>query len=324
VEIVSPGYLRAMGIHLVRGRDFTWDDTSTREHVAIINETLARYDWPGLDPIGRMAEPGHWRIVGVTSDVREVGMETTAGREFFLPLAQEVPRSAELVVRTSLSPDLLAATVLHTLREMNPEQPATEFRTIEELVEHATSPRRFFALLVSIFAGLGLLLASLGIYGVISYSVARESQAIGIQMALGATQTRIMLSVLWRTMRLTLIGIAVGLIASLAVAHLMASLIFGVKPTDPLTFIGMAGILGIIALLAGYLPARRASMIDPRHYAQTEVRAALLLDGIQRVLRQSCVPQVCSIGALSPTHSPTPSRVRADHRPLFSNDMNNT
>jgi ABC-type antimicrobial peptide transport system permease subunit len=149
------------------------------------------------------------------------------------------------------------------LRQMNPGQPATKFEPIQTLVDRATSPRRFFVLLVGIFAGLGLLLASLGIYGVISYSVTRQTQEIGIRMALGATQERVQRDVIWKTLRLALIGTAAGVIASLAVARLIATLLFGTEPTDPTTFAAMVIVLVSVALVAGYLPARRASRIDP-------------------------------------------------------------
>jgi ABC-type antimicrobial peptide transport system permease subunit len=139
----------------------------------------------------------------------------------------------------------------------------TEYKPIQELVDHATSPRRFFVLLVGTFACLGLLLASLGIYGVISYSVTRQTHEIGIRMALGATQYWVQFDVIWKTLRLALIGIAVGIIASLVLARLIASLLFQIAPSDPLTFVGMVVLLGVVALLAGYLPARRASKIDP-------------------------------------------------------------
>jgi ABC-type antimicrobial peptide transport system permease subunit len=157
----------------------------------------------------------------------------------------------------------LAGSVLHTLRELNPNQPAAEFRPIQTLVNRAVSPRRFFVLLVSIFAGLGLFLASLGIYGVISYSVTRQTQEIGIRMALGATQTRVQLGVIGKTLQMALIGIAVGAIAAFGVARLLASLLFGTEPTDPLTFAAVTVLLGLVAFFAGYIPARRASRIDP-------------------------------------------------------------
>ena len=149
------------------------------------------------------------------------------------------------------------------LRQINPAQPATEFKPIQGLVDHATSPRRFFVLLVGTFAGLGLLLASLGIYGVISYSVTRQTQEIGIRMALGATQQHVLLGVIWKTLRLALVGIVVGTVASLGVSRMIASLLFGTEPTDLFTFAGMLLLLGMVALLAGYVPAQRASRIDP-------------------------------------------------------------
>jgi ABC-type antimicrobial peptide transport system permease subunit len=152
---------------------------------------------------------------------------------------------------------------MKTLRQINPGQPATEFKPIQNLVDQATSPRRFFFLLVSIFAGLALLLAALGIYGVISYSVTRETQQIGIRMALGATQQRVLWDVIWNTLRLALMGISAGVVGSLMFSRLVASLLFGTSPNDPQTFATIMALLGAVALLAGYLPARRASRIDP-------------------------------------------------------------
>ena len=182
----------------------------------------------------------------------------------YLPATRQFgPEGAYLVVRSKLPPTTLAATVRSLLREINPGQPATEFKPIQGLVDHATSPRRFFVLLVGTFACLGLLLASLGIYGVISYSVTRQTQAIGIRMALGATQGRVQRDVIGKTLRLALVGIAVGVIASLAVARLIASLLFQTTPTDPFIFAGMAFLLCTVAAVAGYIPARRAARIDP-------------------------------------------------------------
>jgi ABC-type antimicrobial peptide transport system permease subunit len=149
------------------------------------------------------------------------------------------------------------------LRSLNPGQPRTQFRAIQEIVDHAVSPRRFLALLVTSFAAFGLALASLGIYGVISYSVSRQSQEIGIRMALGASASRIQLGVVAQTLRLTLIGIGAGGAASFAVATGIASLLFGTEPTDPLIFAAMMSLLGAVALRAGLIPARRASRIDP-------------------------------------------------------------
>jgi ABC-type antimicrobial peptide transport system permease subunit len=158
---------------------------------------------------------------------------------------------------------MLAPAVMRILRTLHPEQAAVELRPIQSIVDHATSPRRFFAVLVGLFAGLGLVLASLGIYGVISYSVTRQTQEIGIRMALGATRERVQMRVIWNTLRLALIGVALGTIASFAVARAISSMLFGTAPTDPATFACMILVLVTVALIAGYLPARRASRINP-------------------------------------------------------------
>jgi len=266
VYIVSPGYLKAMGMRLLKGRDVTWDDLINNRNVVIINENVARRLWPGRDAIGRTALAGgaEAQVIGVIADVRESGAEDNAGAQMYLPATKQFgPEGANLVVRSKLPPAALATSVMGTLRQINPGQPATEFKPIQGLVDRTRSPRRFFVLLVGSFSCLGLLLASLGVYGVISYSVTRQTQEIGIRMALGATETRVQLDVIWKTLRLALAGIAVGIIASLAVARLIASLLFNTAPTDPLTFVGMVVMLGAVALLAGYFPARRASTIEP-------------------------------------------------------------
>lgn len=266
VYIVSPGYLKAMGMRLIEGRDISWEDLYENRNVVILNETVARRLWPKQDPIGRIAIAGgqETQVIGVIADVRESNAEDSAAAQMYLPATKNFgPEGTNLVVRSTLPPTALAKSIMSTLRQINPQQPATEFKPIQNLVDHATSPRRFFVLLVAIFAGLGLLLASLGIYGVVSYSVTRQTREIGIRMALGATDRRVQLDVIWKTLRLVLIGIGVGIAGSLAAARLIASLLFRTAPTDPVTFVGMVALLGGVALLAGYLPARRASRIDP-------------------------------------------------------------
>ena len=265
VYIVTPGYLNAMGMRLREGRDVNWDDTSDKQQVAIINDTVARQFWPGQDPIDRivLVNGKDTRVIGVIADVRESGAEAQTGWQMYLPVTQQSPDGAELVVRTKLPPDALASAVMATLRSINPEQPATEFRPVQQLVDHAVSPRRFFVVLVAAFAGLGLLLASLGIYGVISYSVTQQTKEIGIRMALGATAGRVQFGVIRRTLTLAVMGIALGGALSLGLARMIASLLFGTTPTDPMTFTAMAILLGLVAFVAGYLPARRASKVDP-------------------------------------------------------------
>jgi predicted permease len=267
VYLVTPGYLQAMGIRLRAGRDFSWNDTPDHEPVIIINEAGARREWPGDNPIGKLAygagnKPD--RVIGVVADVRESGLEQNSSPEIYVPMTQNSDvEGATLVVRSRINPDVLAASVLTTLRSLNPSQPATAFRPLQSLVDHSVSPRRFFALLVTIFATLGALLAALGIYGVISYSVTQKTREIGVRMALGASTGRVQLEILVQTLRLAISGLAVGTIASLGAARLIASLLFATSPWDPIAFIAMAASLTAIALLSGYLPARRASKIQP-------------------------------------------------------------
>lgn len=266
VFIVSPGYLRAIGMRLVEGRDFRWDDDK-KQPTVIINETVARALWPRQDPIGRIAIAGgaEVRVIGVIADVHESKVEDGGGWQMYLPVTapQFGPEGAELVLRSPLPPGTLAGSLMATLRAINPGQPATQLRPLRDLVDHAVSPRRFFVLLVSAFAGLGLILASLGIYGVIAYSVTHRTQEIGIRIALGASRGRVQCSVLGRTLRLVAVGLLAGVAGSFAAAHAIASLLYGTAPADPLTYAGMIVLLVLVAGLAGYLPARRASRIDP-------------------------------------------------------------
>ena len=269
VYVITPGYMRAMGTG-IRGRDFTWDDTPKSTNVVMINRNYARFlanyaNWPGGSAVGQLLASGKQDllVVGVVDDVHEEGTEGDAGWQIYYPVTQNFPNAAQLVIRTTLPPASMATSVITALRELNPKQPAAEFRPIQALVDHANSSRQFFMLLVATFASLGLLLASLGIYGVISYSVTQRTQEIGIRMALGATMAQVQRSVIAKTLRLALTGIAVGAIASLLVSRAIAALLFNTAPNDPITFAAMVLLIGIIALLAGYIPARRASRINP-------------------------------------------------------------
>jgi len=265
LQVVTPGYLEVMGMRLREGRDLTWADSAESEKVVLVNEAAARRLWPGQDPLGRIAlvNASEARVVGLVADVRATSVEDRSGPQIYLPMTQARPVGAELVVRTSLPPGALAPAVLATLRAIDPAQPAAELRPIRDIVDHAVSPRRFFALLVSAFAVLGLTLASLGVYGVISYSVERRRQEIGIRLALGATSGRVQRDVMARTLKLALVGIVLGAAASFALARGMAALLYDTAPRDPFTLAGTALLLGTVALVAGYLPARRASRISP-------------------------------------------------------------
>ncbi len=265
VYVVSPGYLQTMGMRLLRGRDISWRDLSDTEGSIIVNEAAARREWPGQDAVGRLVRIGRReaRVVGVVADVRESSVEDQAGAHMYIPITQANPEGTELVVRTRLPISAIEPAVMSALRSLNPGQPRTQFRAIQQIVDHAVSPRRFLVLLVSAFAAFGLVLASLGIYGVVSYSVARQSQEIGIRMALGATPGRVQFRVVVQTLRLALTGIAIGSAASFAVARGIASLLFGTEPADPVIFTATVALLGAVALLAAQIPARRASRIDP-------------------------------------------------------------
>ncbi len=265
VYVVTPGFFRAMGIRLLAGRDFSWDDAAKNQGVIVINEAAARALWPDGNAVGKIADGGHrdLLVIGVVSDVRETSVEGSPGWQVYYSATQASPEGAELVVRTKLPPQTLAPAVLRTLRELNPKQPAAAFEPIQQIVDHAVSPRRFFMLLVLSFGLFGLILASLGIYGVISYSVTRRRQEIGIRMALGASPSNVQLMVIRATLRLALAGICLGVLASLAVARFIASLLFGIAPADPLTFAATLIVLGSVALAAGYLPARRAAKVQP-------------------------------------------------------------
>jgi ABC-type antimicrobial peptide transport system permease subunit len=221
--------------------------------------------WPGQEAVGQpvIMNGKDSRVIGVIADVHQNNVEGEPGWQIYFPVTQESPNGAHLVIHSKIAPTTLAGSVLGALRELNPNQPAAAFQPIQGIVDRAVSPRRFFMLLVAFFAALGLTLAALGVYGVISYSVTRRTQEIGIRMALGATQGRVQLDVLQRTFLMAAVGIAVGTIASLLVARGLASLLYGTQPTDTVTFAGMILVLGIVALLAGYVPARRASRIHP-------------------------------------------------------------
>jgi predicted permease len=264
VYVVTPGFMRAMGIRM-EGRDFTWADGIKSQEVVMINHSMAQFFWPGESGVGKMLVDGDEKmlVVAVVDDVHEESVESKLGAQIYYSALQKRPSSAQLVVRTQMKPSALAGSVLQTLREINPKQPAAEFKAVQGIVDRANSPRRFFLLLVGVFAGLGLLLAALGIYGVISYSVTQKTQEIGVKMALGASTGRVQMEVLRQTLWLALVGVVIGTIASLAATRLLASLLFGTSAQDPVAYVGMAVAIAIVALGSGYLPARRASRMDP-------------------------------------------------------------
>jgi predicted permease len=265
IRVVSEGYFRAAGMRLQAGREFTERDRESSEPVVMVNETLARTLWPGQEAVGQvMTQDGGRRVIGVVQDVRHEALEIAGGLEMYLPLRQTQDYGAmELVVRTMLPPEALAPGLRAALRSVDPNLPVRELRSLRDLVDKAVSPRRFLVLLLGGFAGFALLLASLGIYAVISYSVSQRVQEIGIRMALGASPASLQREILLRTFGLAALGLALGMAASRGLSDLLGSLLFGVAAGDPVTYAGMALLLMAVAALAGYVPAWRASRIDP-------------------------------------------------------------
>jgi ABC-type antimicrobial peptide transport system permease subunit len=209
-------------------------------------------------------------VVGVVGDVRHLALEQGSGMEMYLPMRQcRDISSVDLVVRASLPPAEMAASVRAVLRPIAPNLPGKDFRTLQQLVDKAVSPRRFVVLLLGGFALFALLLASLGIYGVVSYGVNQRTQEIGIRMALGASAEMLQRSILLHTLGLAAIGVVVGIVTSWILARALSGMLFGVTPGDPLTFALMVVILALVAGLAGYLPARRASKIEPMSALRT-------------------------------------------------------
>jgi ABC-type antimicrobial peptide transport system permease subunit len=211
-----------------------------------------------------VTQNGGRRVVGVVAGVRHAAIEKAGGSEMYISLRQTGDyASMELVVRASLPPDAMAAGIRGALRQVDPNLPIGEFRTLQGLVDRAVSPRRFLVLLLAGFAGFALLLASLGIYAVVSYSVTQRTQEIGIRMALGASARDVQVRVLMRTLGLAALGLVLGMAGARALSGALASLLFGIKSSDPATFAAMGALLTGVAAVAGYIPAWRASRIDP-------------------------------------------------------------
>jgi predicted permease len=257
---------------LQAGREFGPQDTADSEKVLIINEKAARRLWPGQNPVGQMAliNRDERRVVGVVGNVRHLALEQEGGLEIYLPIAQTGINSVELVVRTRLAPESLASGIRGALRSVDPTLPTAEFHALGELVDKAVSPRRFVMVLLGGFAGSALLLACIGIYGVISYNVSQRTPEIGVRMALGASGGRIQRQILLQTLALAGYGALIGVAGALALGRFAASMLYNVKPTDPVTFMVTVGSLSAVALLAAYGPAARAARIDPMVALRTE------------------------------------------------------
>lgn len=272
IRVVTPGYFRSIGVPLMAGRAPTKADTAGAQPVALVNETMARMHWPGESAVGQRitttGEPGDWQtVVGVVGDVRQ-SAERDPDPLIYLTLSQGRRGffrhwGMDLMLRTDGDPLALVGAVRNLVSSMDEGLPIFRVSSLDQIVADSASRRRFSVLLVAIFAGVALLLAGIGTYGVISYSVQQRSQEIGIRMALGADRRDILRMVLRQGMLLTLAGVAAGLAGALSLTRFIESLLFQITATDPATFGGVSALLVCVALLACYVPARRATRIDP-------------------------------------------------------------
>jgi putative ABC transport system permease protein len=267
---VTPGYFRALGIALVPGRHFDDRDTDSSLPVAIIDESMARTYWPNEDPIGKRIKEGGrqssapWRtVVGVVHHVRYRTLEARSRVALYWPQAQNPYNTMSLAIRTERDPMALAPTVARQIRAIDPNLPVYQVRTMLEVMRNSVAQRKVILILLGLFAAAALVLAAVGIYGTVSYSVAQRTHEIGIRMALGAEARDVLRMVLGQGIALALGGIGLGLLGSLALTRLLSAMLFGVRPTDLVTFISVSVLLAAVAVLASYGPARRATQVDP-------------------------------------------------------------
>ena len=261
---IGPDYFRTLGVAVVRGREFTDADTRDAPPVAIVNEAMASRHFPSEDPIGRqvtvLSRP--MTIVGVAADVQPLRMGDPIEPEIYWPTSQRPRYATYLVIRTASDPTSVIRPIEQRLKALDPDMEVSSFSTMGDLVERQLVRPRFNMMLMGVFGAAALLLAAIGIYGVISYSVAQRTREIGIRMALGASERNIVRSVVIRGMVPALAGVALGLAAAFGVTRVLLSLLVGVRPTDPLTFVAIAAILMLVAAVACYVPARRATRVD--------------------------------------------------------------
>jgi putative ABC transport system permease protein len=267
IQSISPDYPKAMGIAVVAGRTFNDHDDADAAPVALVNQAIVRQFWANQNPLGKRVIVGNlpkaFEVVGVLGDAKNNGLALAPGAEVFVPYPQLASPLLYLSVRTSLDPHSLASALRAQVAAADPDQPLTEIQTMEERLESASASPRFTMLLIGIFSATALVLAVVGIYGVIAYSVAQRTQELGIRIALGAENRDILRLVIGGGVALALIGIAIGLAGSIALTRVMSAMLYETSATDPLILSGSAGLFLIVAVIAGYLPARRATRIDP-------------------------------------------------------------
>jgi len=269
-RFVAGDYFRAMDIPLISGRLFNEHDIRTNPRVAIVDEFMAHQLWPGLDVVGRRIRLGGsdstspWiTVVGVVGRVKQDALESDSRIAMYLAHTQFTARAMNVVVRTAADPTTLAAAAIGETRQIDPDLPVYNVRTMAQRVDESLARRRFAMLLLTLFAALGLGLATIGVYGVIAYLVNQGTREIGIRIALGATPRGILALVVRHAMTMALVGVGVGLAGALGVARFMRRLLFQIDAVDPATFLSVALLLTVVALLATVLPARRAARVDP-------------------------------------------------------------
>jgi putative ABC transport system permease protein len=265
---VTPDYFRSMGIAVVRGRNFTERDRLERPYAVIISEPLAERLWPGEDPIGRRAavdaDPELMgEIIGVVGGMRERGLQSDPTLAVYLPYYGDSWSPVNFVVHTAGNPGVIVPNLRTVLAEIDPNLPISNIATLDDLVDTSVAGNRFNMLLLGVFAAVALLLALAGIYGVLAYSVTRRTSEIGVRVALGASHGSVLREIVLQGMRPVAIGIAIGLAGALGLSRFLATLLFGIAPTDPMTYAGVAVLLAVAALAACYMPARRALQVDP-------------------------------------------------------------
>jgi putative ABC transport system permease protein len=270
--VVTPGYLKMMQIGLVSGRSFSEADNANSPLVVVVSETAAERWWPHQDAIGKhmrisgnsVAQSLLWRtVVGIVKDVKQNGLDAPHTIQVYIPHAQYMNGSMVLVIRTAKDPLSHAGDVRQQISAMDRELAVSDVASMEQVLSGSIASRRFSTVLLGSFAWLGLVLASIGVYGVISYSVAQRTREIGVRMALGATRKDVLALIVGQGLRLSLLGLAAGAFVALVLTRLMSSLLFGISAADPATFICVALLLGVVAFLASYIPARRVAKADP-------------------------------------------------------------
>jgi putative ABC transport system permease protein len=265
---VTPSYFSAMKIPLLAGRDVSDADTQDKDPVAVINETFARQIYPGDNPIGRkfilnLGNDKPHEIVGVVGDVKLLALDGEIRPTAYLSSRQYAFGMMTFVVRTSGDPALTGPSAVNVIRQIDPMLPVSAVRPLDEVFAESIARPRLTAVAMSIFAGAALLLAALGVYGIVAYSVSQRSREFGIRVALGARQGQIIGMVVGQNLRLVGLGLGLGLLTAIPATRLMRGLLFQVGPNDPMTFAGIGAMLAAVAIVASYLPARRGTQVDP-------------------------------------------------------------